>query len=63
MPIGGRRGFVHTEHLKMEIFIEDKKLINRAMHGDTVIVELLPFHQWTAAKPKVGQLAGKISNS
>ena len=63
VPIGGRRGFVHTEHLKVEIFLEDRKSMNRAMHGDTVVAELLPFHQWTAARAKAGKFAGGIANS
>ncbi len=35
----------HYGHLK-EIFIPDKELRNRAIHGDSVVVELLPQANW-----------------
>ena len=38
--------YVTCEGIKIDVFIEDEKLRNRAIHGDIVVVELLPQSEW-----------------
>ena len=38
--------YVTCEGIKIDVFIEDEKLRNRAIHGDVVVVELLPQSEW-----------------
>ena len=40
------RAFVTVPELKTDIMIKGFKTMNRAMDGDTVLVELFPVHQW-----------------
>ena len=38
--------YVTCEGIKIDVYIEDEKLRNRAIHGDIVAVELLPQSEW-----------------
>ena len=42
----GTNGFVKTDELSRDIFVEGKERMNRTIHGDAVIVQLLPFSEW-----------------
>jgi len=40
------RAYVSVQELNVDVLVEGYKLMNRALDGDTVLIELLPVHQW-----------------
>ena len=40
------RAYVSIEELRIDVLVEGYKLMNRAMDGDTVLIEMMPVHQW-----------------
>ena len=40
------RAYVSIQELNVDVLVEGYKLMNRALDGDTVLIELLPVHQW-----------------
>lgn len=41
------RAYVSISELNIDVLIESYRLINRALDGDTVLLQLLPVHSWT----------------
>ena len=40
------RAYVSIQELNIDILVEGYKLMNRAMDGDNVLIEMMPVHQW-----------------
>jgi hypothetical protein len=40
------RAYVSIKELNIDVLIESYRLMNRAIDGDTVLIELLPVHLW-----------------
>lgn len=40
------RAYVSIAELDVDVLIDSYKLINRALDGDTVLIEMLPVQQW-----------------
>ena len=41
------RAYVSINELNVDVLIESYRLMNRALDGDTVLIQLLPVHSWT----------------
>ena len=40
------RAYVSITELNIDVLVESYRLMNRALDGDTVLIELLPVHSW-----------------
>jgi len=40
------RAFIQVPELNIDVLIKGFSLMNRSMEGDTVLIELLPIHNW-----------------
>ena len=40
------RAYVSIAELNIDVLVESYRMMNRALDGDTVIIELLPVHSW-----------------
>jgi hypothetical protein len=40
------RAYVSIPELNMDVLVESYRMMNRALDGDTVLIELLPVHSW-----------------
>lgn len=40
------RAYISVTELNIDVLIESYRLMNRALDGDTVLIELLPVHSW-----------------
>ena len=40
------RAYVSIAELKIDVLVESYRMMNRAIDGDTVLIELLPVHSW-----------------
>lgn len=40
------RAYISVAELNIDVLIESYRLMNRALDGDTVLIELLPVHSW-----------------
>ena len=40
------RAYVSIRELNIDVLIESYRLMNRALDGDTVLIQLLPVHSW-----------------
>jgi hypothetical protein len=40
------RAFISIEELNIDVLVLSYKLMNRALDGDTVYIELLPVYSW-----------------
>jgi exoribonuclease R len=40
------RAYVSIPELDVDVLLENYRMMNRALDGDTVLIELLPVHSW-----------------